>query len=139
WHFAEDALTSSLVDTIFRAIRRYIKDERDKLGAAGAKEAVNAYEKAQLDSKTAKDISESAEAAVKAAKVDLIERRKNAAEQTVGLQSAIAIFWSAAKDQLKADPDVKKSGVLDALGEDIKSTELLQAQLKALRERPARM
>ena len=74
---------------------------------------MNAYEKAQLDSKTAKDISESAEAAVKAAKVDLIERRKNAAEQTVGLQSAIAIFWSAAKDQLKADPDVKKSGVTE--------------------------
>ena len=136
WHFAESALTSSLIDTILRALNDYIKDETP----VGGKEWREQKRLALVSAKRKVEAAQAVEAAARASVADAENRATNAQakarEKTTALQSAVTVAWSAARVELANNKAVKDSGVLDAVGDTIKSSEELQARLEALRKRP---
>lgn len=139
WHFAESALTSSLVDTIFRALSAYIKDDQIVAGNEWSKVKREELESTKRKLEAAKAVQQAAQTAVTNAETALNTARAKAAKLTTGLQAAVQGAWSTTKDQLLNLPEVKNSGVLEAVGDTVKSSEDLEAKLNSIRTRPARL
>jgi KAP family P-loop domain len=139
WHFAEGALTSSLVDTILRALSSYIKDDKQIAGKAWSKQKLEALESTKRKVEAAKALEDAARTAVTNAQTAVAVTRQKAAAATTSLQAVAQSIWGATKASLQASSVVKDSGVLEAIGDTIKSTDELQARLTAVRSRPVRI
>jgi len=139
WHFAEDALTSSLVDTILRALSEHIKDDKLIAGKELRQQKIEALETTRRKVEAAEAFQRVAQATVSKAETAFVDAGQKAAQAATSLQAMIQHVWSATKDALKESSVVKKSGVLDAVGNTITSTEDLRGRLAALRSRPARL
>jgi KAP family P-loop domain len=139
WHFAEEALTSSLVDTILRALNRYIKDEQEIGGRAWSKVKEEELETTRRKLAAAEAVLNATQTAVTNAETTLAQARSKAAELTTGLHAVVQGVWTATKGALQEVPVVKDSGVLEAVGDTVKSTEELQSKLNSIRTRPARL
>jgi tRNA A37 threonylcarbamoyladenosine biosynthesis protein TsaE len=139
WHFAEEALTSSLVDTILRALSAYIKDDKQIAGKAWRQQKLEALETTKRKVEAAKAVERAAQARVSEAETSLTDTQAKAAQAATSLQGVLQGVWSATKQVLQTSRVVKDSGVLDAVGDTIRSTEDLHGRLEALRKRPARL
>lgn len=139
WHFAEAALTSSLIETILRELSKHIKDEELVAGKAWRQQKLERLETAKRNVEAAKAVEHAAQTAVSAAERTLTKKRVKAAEAATSFQSVIQGVWSATQTALQGSKVVKDSGVLDAVGGTIRSTEELRDRLTILRNRPARL
>ncbi len=137
WHFAEDALTSSLVDTILRALSFYIKDDKQIAGKAWSQQKLDALESTKRKVEAARALEAAALTAVSKAEAALVATREKTAASTTDLQAVVQGVWMATKAQLQESSVVKDSGVLEVVGDMIKSTDELHARLNAVRTRPA--
>ncbi len=133
WHFAEEALTSSLVDTILRSLSSYIKDEKLIAGKAWSKQKLEALESTKRKLEAAKALEDAAQTAVTNAEAAVSITRREAAEKATGLQAAVQGVWSLTKSTLQKSKVVTDSGVLEAIGDKIKSADELQVRLNAVR------
>jgi hypothetical protein len=139
WHFAEGALTSSLVDKILRELNKHMKDEKEKVGTSWQQQTIQKLETTSRKMEAAEAVANAAQEAVTKAETTLTESRTRAAQAATSFGEAVQRVWSAAKTQLQQSDVVEKSGVLKALGDTISSTEELRVQLETLRNRPARL
>jgi hypothetical protein len=139
WHYAEDALVSSLINTIFRALSAFIKDEQLVAGKKWSEQKLSALESTKRNVEAAEARKRSALAAVAGRELDLAKERKKAAESTTKLQTVVGAAWEVAKNELRKSNVVKNSGVLEAFGDTVKSADELRARLESIRNRPGRM
>ena len=139
WHFAEGALTSSLVDTILRALSAYIKDDQIIAGTQWSKAKLAELESTKRKLQAAEAVKEAAKTAVTEAETALVIARSDAADASVGLQAVVQGIWTTTKNALLNSPEVKESGVVEAVGDTVKSSEELEAKLNSIRTRPARL
>jgi hypothetical protein len=139
WHFSETALTSSLVDTIFRKLSAYIKNDPELTGKERSDQAFAQLASATRKVEAAEALERAAEAAVEKAQTKLAESRRQAAKAVTSARQAIQRVWSAARGALTGVEAVKQSGVLKALGDTVESTDDLLNRVSALRNRPARL
>ena len=139
WHFAEGALTSSLVDTILRALSAYIKDDRVIAGTAWSKLKLEALESTQRKLAAAEAVKLAAQGAVTTAETELATAKKTAADETTTLRAAVKGVWNTTRNSLQTKQIVKESGVLEAIGDTVNSAGELQAKLNSIRTRPARL
>lgn len=139
WHFAEDALVSSLVDTIVREIRSFIKDGNPLVGEALA----NLRSETAINSRRKMEDARAKEAAARKAVVDarkaVSESEAKAREGTAGLKQAVQAAWAAALGKVEHSEAVKESGVLENLGSAFGNLDEFRTRLEAVRSRPARM
>lgn len=139
WHFAEDALTSSFVDTIFRELSQYIKDEEPAFGNAWTKLKQEKLETTKRTLAAAEAVKNAAQTAVTDAEAALADARSQAAQRTTGLQAVVQAVWTNTKSSLQSTPVVKNSGILESVGDTVKSSAELEAKLNSIRTRPARL
>jgi hypothetical protein len=139
WHFAEDALVSSLVDAIVRELRAFIKDEHPEIGrqlldlrAKTAEAMRRAVDEAKKKEGEARD---SVEASARAA----IDAEARARQSAVSLGNVLGNVWAATVAALRTSEEVKRSGVLDQIGAVVQSTEDLQQRVAVIRSRSAPM
>jgi tRNA A37 threonylcarbamoyladenosine biosynthesis protein TsaE len=139
WHFAEDALTSSLVDTILREMSSYIKLEQPTFGDEWSKLKLEQLETTKRTLEAAEAVKAAAQKAVTDAEAALAAAQNKTAEVTTGLQAVVQAVWTTTKTALQSAPEVKDSGVLEAVGNTVKTSAELQAKLNSIRTRPARL
>lgn len=139
WHFAEDALTSSLVDTILRALSAYIKDDQIIAGTAWSKAKLAELESTKRKLQAAEAVKAAAQTAVTTAETELVAAHNNAVDASVGLQAVVQGVWTTTKNYVLNSPEVVKSGVVEEIGDTVKSGEDLEARLNSIRTRPARL
>src|SRR5262249_24892792 len=139
WHFAEEALTSSLVDTILRALSAYIKDDQIIAGNAWRKAKLAELESTKRKLQAAEAVKEVAKTAVTNAETALVTARNNAVDASTGLQAVVQGIWTTTKNELLNSPEVRESGVVETVGDTVKSSEELEAKLNSIRTRPARL
>jgi tRNA A37 threonylcarbamoyladenosine biosynthesis protein TsaE len=139
WHFAEEALTSSLVDTVFRALSDYIGDKKVIAGLEWKEQKRKALESTKRKVAAADAVREAAQTAVQEAETKLTTELQKAEAETASLQSVAKAVWTAAKKSLQESRVVKDSGILESLGDAVNSADELEARLGAVRARPARM
>ena len=139
WHFAESALTSSLVDKILRELENFIRDKQQETPAAWRDRALRELETTQRNLQAAKAVETAAKGAVAKAEGELTAARGKAVEATVSFHNLMNGVWVATRAAIRSSKAVEDSGVLDALGSTINSTEELRARVAALRNRPARL
>jgi hypothetical protein len=139
WHFAESALISSLVDTIHRELSTYIKEDRKVAGKAWKEQKQAALISTQRKLTAATAVQAAAVTAVSNAEKALVDAQKQATKETSSFQAVVQGVWTTTKATLQDSQVVKDSGVLEAVGDTIKSADELEARLNALRVRPARM
>jgi hypothetical protein len=139
WHFAEDALTSSFVDTIFRELSQYIKDEEPGFGKAWIKLKQEKLETTKRTVAAAEAVKNAAQTAVTNAEAALGDARSQAAQVTTGLRGVVQAVWTTTKSSLQSSPVVKDSGILESIGDTVKSGAELEAKLNSIRTRPARL
>lgn len=139
WHFAEGALTSSLVDTILRKIGEHITAGEPTVGKEWERRKLAALESTKRKVAAAQAVVDAASVAVTTAQTTLITSQQSAAKAAIGLRAAVGSVWSATRSAFTSSSDVAKSGVLDKLGDTVASAEELSARLESLRRRPARM
>ena len=139
WHFAESALTSSLVDTILRELSAYIKDDKKVAGIEWSKQKREALESTKRKVQAATAVQQAARTAVAEAEKAHVATRKRAAEQISSFQAVVQAVWTTTKQELQKSSVVKDSGILEAVGDTIKSVDELDARLKAVGTRPARI
>jgi hypothetical protein len=139
WHFAEHALTSSLVDTILRALSDYIKEDKQIAGKAWRQQKLEALVSTKRKVEAAQALEQAAAAAVSKAEAALADSRAKAATALTGVQASVERVWAATKEALRGSPEVKNSGVLDAVGDAVATAEQLRDRLTAMRTRPARL
>lgn len=135
WHYAEGDLVASMVDAIQRELVDHLRpraatgaalltQRKDELARARARQAEAEAEKRRTD--------EAAEAARKAS----AEAQAAAASTQGALAAARDQAWSAFKTALRADPELKKTGLDQALRDVETSGTALQARVEALRNAP---
>lgn len=139
WHFAEDALISSLVDTIVRQMQAFIRGENAPVGQALLELKSQTAEAARRKAEAARRREEDARQAVKHAREELARSEARARDGAVLLKSALHTAWVATVQKVRTSPVVKDSGVLEQLGSAVADTESLQARVLAVRSRPARL
>ena len=139
WHYSEGALTSSLVDTILRRLGDYITDKKPDIGKAWELKKTEHLESTKRKVEAAEAVVAAAGNAVTKAEQTLREEQTKAAAATIGLRSVAERLWQQTVKSFQDNEDLKRSGMLDALGSTVASTEELRARLESLRNRPARM
>ncbi|MDB4888901.1 MAG: hypothetical protein JWL61_756 [Gemmatimonadetes bacterium] len=139
WHFAEGALTSSLVDTILRSLSKYIEGAEPVVGAAKTLQMRDKLESTTRRLEAATALERSARATVTTAEETLAGSLATAVSKSVSLRSAGRAAWAAARATFTGSRDVKESGVLEAVGDAVESVDGLNVRLAELRSRPARM
>ncbi len=129
WHFAESALTSSLVETILRELQRHIKKEKATDGEAWWQEKLDELETTKRSVEAAEAVERAAQTTVNQAETTLITRRADAAQAVTSLQAVLRTVWSATKQALGESKVVRESGVIEAVGDTVKSAEDLRDRL----------
>jgi len=138
WHFAESALTSSLVDTILRELRRHIQATPLMDGKAWWQQKLDELETAQRRTEAAEAVQRAAQTTVTEAETAFTVKRAAAAQAVTSFQAVVQSVWTATKEALQGSDVVKDSGVMEAVGDTVKSAEELRERLATLRNRPAR-
>ncbi|CAN7773424.1 KAP family NTPase [Variovorax sp. LjRoot175] len=139
WHFAEDALISSLVDTIVREIKSFIKNDYPQIGEALVRLRSETVETSRRRVESARLNEARARKAVADAATALSESEANARKGAANLQVAVQVAWDATLKTVGQSPVVKQSGVLDSLGTTVSNLEDLQRRVQAIRSRPRSM
>jgi len=139
WHFAEDALISSLVDTIVKELRAFIKNDYPVVGTALANLKSETVEHTRRKVELAKQNEATARQAVATAKNALSGGEEEARKKAVSLNTTIETIWKATVEAVDKDPAVIESGVIERVGNTVKNLDELQTQLNAIRARPARL
>lgn len=137
WHFAEDALISSLVDTIVREIRSFIRNDCPPVGEALARFRSETAETSRRRMESARQEESAARAAVETASKTLVDSRASARDGATSLEAAARAAWTATVAAFKDAPVVKDSRVLEQLGAGVSGVEDLQARIRAMRTGPA--
>lgn len=139
WHFAEDALVSSLIDTIVRELRAFIRDDRAPIGqqllALRAKTVDGtrrAVDEARAREAAARQAVEATAAALSASEAQARSLERN-------LRTALAKAWADTVQATKNSEVVRDSGVLDQIGGTVESVQDLQRRIAAIRTRAAPM
>lgn len=135
WHFAEEAIVSSLVETIIRELRAFIKDDYPKIGAALAamKSAAAIGAAAMVAEAKAKEAQ--ARDVVATAEREVLEKEKAARQGAASVRSAVSTAFASL---VKSDA-IQKNPVMKGLAESASSFEELQARMASVRSRPARI
>jgi chemotaxis protein histidine kinase CheA len=135
WHFAEDALVSSLIDTVVRELRAFIKDDYPAIG----KRLFELRAKTAESARRAVEEAKSREAAARKdveAKVSAVTKSEEEARKAVlSLGDALQAVWKETLQAAKQSPVVRKSGVLDQIGGAVQSAEDLQQRIMSIRTR----
>lgn len=139
WHFAEAALTSSLIDTILRALREHIKDDTPIAGKDRYQQTLDQLETTIRKVKAAEALERVAGDTVSKAETAFVAAGQKAQDAATGLQAMIQDVWSATRKSFSESKVVKESGVLDAVGATLTSTNELRDRLATLRNRPTRL
>lgn len=139
WHFAEDALISSLVDATIRQISAYVKAVPDLGPKDWLETKLKALESRQRQLGAARDLHAAAVAAVTTAQTELAKRERKAARRAASLKTAVGDAWSATTAALANSEEVKNSGVLEAVGTRVQDLDDLRQRVDRLRARPGRM
>jgi hypothetical protein len=139
WHFAEDALVSSLVDTIVRELRAFIKNDYPAVGQALANLQSETLETARRRVALAKQNEADARQAVATSMKTVSESEARARKGATSLTAAVEAAWAATRAAVQGSPVVKKSGVLEHLQGTVSSVEELRAGVQRIRSRPARL
>src|SRR2546425_4936834 len=139
WHFAESALTSSLVDTILRELRQHIQDDKVMDGKAWWQQKLDELETAQRRTEAAEAVQRAVQSKVNEAETALTVKRAAAAQAVTSFQAVLQRIWTATTAALQGSDVVKDSGVIEAVGDTVKSAEELRERLATLRARPARL
>jgi hypothetical protein len=137
WHFSEDALVSSLVDTTIREINAAVRNMPELGPAAWLDERLKQLESRQRQVAAANAMYAAAADAVAAAQTELASRERTAGERAASVRGAVADVWTATAEELKRDPQV--AGVLGAIGDRVKDVEDLRQRVDRIRLRPGRM
>jgi hypothetical protein len=138
WHFAETALTSSLIDTIFRALNRYIKDEQPISGKTWRDLKLAALASTERKLEAARAVEDAARENVVKAEKGLANSQTRAAKALSTFESASQSVWAALKGGAEKS-DIEKTAVVKAAGDAVKGLQDLQIRLTAVRNRPARL
>jgi hypothetical protein len=139
WHFAEDALISSLVDAIFREFVAYANNQPKIAGIERSERAREALVTSERRLEAAQQKQQEATVRVTDATGNLTVSQNLAAEKLAGLDNVVRTVWQTVRSEFANNPAVKESGVLEAVGESAKSVTELRAEIEAVRSRPARM
>jgi hypothetical protein len=139
WHFAEDALISSLVDTILRAVNDHIQGDKPLAGNQQQQQSLDKLETTKRKVEAAKQFERIARKSVSAAETAFVAAGQKAADAATSFQAITQDVWAATRNGFVKSSDVKKSGILDAIGETVLSAEELGDRVAALRARPARL
>jgi hypothetical protein len=139
WHFAEDALISSLIDTIVRELRAFIKNDYQKVGTALEELKAQTAETARRRVQAAKESEANARSAVTTATTKVAESEAAARAGAASLSAAVQAAWNATLAAVKDSPAVKESSVLEHLGDSVKSLDELRARVDSVRSRPGRL
>jgi hypothetical protein len=139
WHYAEQALISSLVDVIFRETRAFIVNESKTAGQEWLETKENQLESAKRRADAAKQATKAALAAVDKAMGVLADTRVRVSEKTASFAEVVRAIWNTTKSELATNDAVQKSGVLDAIGDVGESDRQLRDRLADLRQRPGRL
>ena len=139
WHFAESALTSSLVDTILRELRRHIQDDPVMDGKALWQQKLDELETVTRRTEAAEAVHRAAQTTVNEAEIALTAKTAAAAEAATSFQAALDSVWTATKQAVETSAAVRDSGVIEAVGDTVTSVEHLRNRLTDLRRRPARI
>jgi hypothetical protein len=137
WHFSEDALISSLVDTTIRQIRAYVSNTPDLGPKEWLDEKLKELESRQRQVSAATDLHTAAVGAVAAAQTQLAECEREATERAASVTRALADVWTATTAEFARDPQV--SGVVNAIGGTVNDVDELRQRVDRLRSRPGRM
>ena len=137
WHFSEDALISSLVDTTIRQISAYVRNIPDLGPKEWLDEKLKELESRQRQVAAGNDRQAAAVAALATAQAELVDREKTAAERAASVTRALADVWTATTAGLGRDRQV--AGVLDAIGGTVKDVDELRQRVDRLRSRPGRL
>ncbi|MCR5868218.1 KAP family NTPase [Aquincola sp. J276] len=139
WHFAEDALVSSLIDTVVRELRAFIGDDRAPIGQQllalraktvdGARRAVDEARAREMEARQSVDATAAALSASEA-QAQSLERN---------LRTALAKAWADTVQATKDSKVVRDSGVLDQIGGTVRGVQDLQQRIAAIRTRAAPM
>jgi hypothetical protein len=139
WHFSEGALISSLVDATIREIKAYVKDEAEVRPKDWLNKKLEELESRKRQVEAAKDLHAAAESAVNRAQTELNDCEGAAADRAVSLRSAVRGAWTATTAAFKDNEVVTKSGVLDAVGKNVRDLDELRERVDRIRARPGRM
>ena len=139
WHFAEDALVSSLIDTIVREVRAFIKDDRPAIGMALLEMRAKTAESARRAVDDAKRRREEAREEVDVKAKELANHEAEARQSMVSLQNAMQTVWKATIETAMASQIVRESGLIDRIGGTVQSAEELQKRIDGIRARSAPM
>lgn len=139
WHFAEDALISSLVDATIRQISAYVRSV-PTLGPKGwLDEKLKTLESRRRQVDASNDLQAAATAALVVAQTELVTREHEAAQRATSLRSAAGDVWKATTAALANRSEVKDSGVIEAVGSTVQDLDELHRRVDRLRARPGRM
>ena len=139
WHFAEEALVSSLVETIVRELRSFIKQDDPAIGEALANLKSEAAANARRNAEEAQRREVEARQKVALAQESLAKSEAKARQGLTSVKAAMRGTWQAALSQLQQSRTVQSSGVLNHLGESVGSLEELKHRFEVVRSRPARL
>jgi hypothetical protein len=139
WHYAEGALTSSLVDTILRTLGDFITQKQREAGKEWERRKIEKLESTRRKVEAAEAMVTAAASAVSKAQTDLVTRQQEASDAERSLRSAAQRVWGATIESFKSSDEVKKSGLLEAFSGTVANAEELRVRIEALRNRPARM
>jgi hypothetical protein len=137
WHFAEDALISSLVDTIVRSVRTYLRDDYPPIGQALAElkseQAASARRKTDQAQRAESDARKRVAQAIQA----VADCQARARDEATSMGAAVRAAWSAARQNLQQSPTVQETRLLDRLGETVASMDDLKTRMAAMGKRQA--
>ena len=135
WHFAEDALISSLVNTVAHELRTFIKDDKSPIGQALADIKSETAEAARGRVAEARKKETKAREDLSAAANTLTECEEQARKAAGSLNGALQAAWTATLQALRNSPAVRDSGLLDSLAGTVANVEELQQRVAAVRNR----
>jgi hypothetical protein len=138
WHFVESALISSLVDTTIREIRAYVTQRKDT-PQGWLDEKLGALESRRRQTEAAGNLHSAATAAVAAAQTRLADLELTAAQRASSFKAACMALWKATVAAVKEGDEVKRSGVVAAIGSEVQDLDGLRQRLDRLRARPGQM
>jgi len=139
WHFTEDALISSLLDTILAELKAFIKDDYPDVGKALAELKSETAERSRRKVQEAKEAEATARGAVETAAKNVSAREADARAETTSFRAVVQAAWKETRAALAASPVVQQSRVLEHVGDTVEGVDDLRAQLNATRNRPARL
>lgn len=131
WHYSETDIVASLVEAIFRKLDGFIKG--NPTAFESLQERRKELESARRNVAAAQEAEREAKARAAEAERELATARELARSSSAALTAAVGDAWQGVRASVFDDPQVKASGILDAIGELHRSAEELDTRLETLR------